>query len=241
VLDFVVRRPTVLLLAPETLRANVAALQALLGGVDYQIMLALITKQPSLVGFAPDALAAKHAALREAAGLPAPQVPGARRSHAQATGQSGACVPGCAPPCPPPLADAAPLPDAPPLPPPHPPRRPRQLNALLLRYPLLLTLAAAQVRATCDLLHDELGFASRRELGAFLRHHPELLVYGAPTLQVRARRRRRLRRDRLGACPAPRRRAPVRPAPAAGAPQSRPPPLALLNQGLSPPRGPSKI
>lgn len=59
------------------------------------------------------------------------------------------------------------------------------MSQLLLRYPLLLTLATQQVEATCGFLAAELGFGSREELGELLARHPELLLYGAQTLQVR--------------------------------------------------------
>jgi hypothetical protein len=53
-----------------------------------------------------------------------------------------------------------------------------------LSYPLLLTLSTEQLVATCDLLLQEAGL-SRRQLAVALRQHPELLLYGAPMLQVR--------------------------------------------------------
>jgi hypothetical protein len=110
---------------------------------------------------------------------------------------------------------------------PHPPQH-TQLNLLLLQYPLLLTLSTEQLRATCDLLHTELGFASRRELGLFLRRHPELLLYGAQTLQVRPRRQRGPERERgamAARCAAAEGR-PLRPPPTAS-PTAPPPQDAL--------------
>ena len=86
----------------------------------------------------------------------------------------------------------------------HHPNRARaarpQASQLLLRYPLLLTLATAQVEETCDFLLEELEFGSREELGELLGRHPELLLYGAPTLQVGPARRGPLRRLLSAGC-----------------------------------------
>jgi hypothetical protein len=70
----VARQPTLLLLAPDTLRNKVAALQRLLGGADYQIALMLLAKQPSLAGFSAEVLEEKHAAICGATGLAPVQV-----------------------------------------------------------------------------------------------------------------------------------------------------------------------
>lgn len=59
-----------------------------------------------------------------------------------------------------------------------------QVSELLLRFPLLLTLGSEQLRASCDLLMAECRFASRTQLGELAGRHPELLLYGAQTLQV---------------------------------------------------------
>lgn len=54
-----------------------------------------------------------------------------------------------------------------------------------MQYPLLLTLASDQVAATCDLLLQELGLGGKEDLAVLLEKHPELLLYGTQTLQVR--------------------------------------------------------
>ncbi|KAI8466005.1 MAG: hypothetical protein J3K34DRAFT_524925 [Monoraphidium minutum] len=60
---------------------------------------------------------------------------------------------------------------------------PAKANAAVLRFPLLLSLSTAQVEATCELLLTRLALPSRASLGELLARHPELLIYGAPTLQ----------------------------------------------------------
>lgn len=68
-LDLVLRQPVLLMLAPETLRAKISGLQALLGGADYQIAAMLLAKQPGLALHTREVLAAKFDALCAAAGL----------------------------------------------------------------------------------------------------------------------------------------------------------------------------